>query len=196
MAQDEPESRLPNILFAISDDQSYAHTGFARNTFVNTPAFDRVAPEGIYFANCITGSPGGAPSRSAIVTGRYPWQNEQMGQHASAWLKKYVPFVDVLKKGGYRTGRTGKGVDPFQYARDSNDSLWRTTNAAGVAHSQINYGKDREKLEGYADGISGWDDAHYGKELFGFTYLKKGRLAERVGYLCFFGTGTPFLLKV
>lgn len=157
MAQDEPESRLPNILFAISDDQSYAHTGFARSTFVNTPAFDRVAREGIYFANCIAGSPGCAPSRSAIVTGRYPWQNEQSGQHASAWLKKYVPFVEVLKKGGYSTGRTGKGVDPFQYARGSNDSLWRTTNAAGVAHSQINYGKDREKLEGYADGISNTD---------------------------------------
>ncbi|HET8736807.1 MAG TPA: sulfatase [Pricia sp.] len=154
----QPEPRPPNILFAISDDQSFAHTSFAGSRFVNTPAFDRVAREGVYFANCIAGSPGCAPSRSAIVTGRYPWQNEQAGQHASAWLKKYVPFIDVLKNGGYATGRTGKGVDPFQYARSEKDSLWRSTNAAGVEHSDMNYDKDEmAKLKGYTNQMSKTD---------------------------------------
>ena len=87
--------RPPNILFAISDDQSFAHTSFAGCKFINTPAFDRVAREGVYFANCMAGSPGCAPSRSTIVTGRYHWQNEQSGQHASSWLKKFVPFIDI-----------------------------------------------------------------------------------------------------
>lgn len=112
----------PNILFAISDDQSYVHTGFAGSRFINTPAFDRVAKEGVYFTNCIAGSPGCAPSRSSIVTGRHHWQNEQSGQHASSWMKKHVPFVDLLAANGYATGRTGKGVSPFQYARNENDS--------------------------------------------------------------------------
>ena len=116
-AQRKPEKR-PNILFAISDDQSFAHTSFAGANFIQTPAFDRVAREGIYFNNCIAGSPGCAPSRSTIVTGRYHWQNEQSGQHASSWMKKYVPFIDLLDANGYITGRTGKGVAPFQYARD------------------------------------------------------------------------------
>ncbi|MDX9883283.1 MAG: hypothetical protein RBS73_14575, partial [Prolixibacteraceae bacterium] len=39
----------PNILFAISDDQSFAHTSFSGSRFVNTPGFDRVAREGVYF---------------------------------------------------------------------------------------------------------------------------------------------------
>ncbi|NJC24933.1 sulfatase-like hydrolase/transferase [Neolewinella antarctica] len=78
----------PNILLAISDDQSVFHTSRAGARFVNTPAFDRIAREGIYFTNCYAGSPGCAPSRSALVTGRHHWQNEQAGQHASAWLKK------------------------------------------------------------------------------------------------------------
>ncbi|MGS2760879.1 sulfatase family protein [Sinomicrobium sp. M5D2P9] len=154
--QMKPEQQRPNILFVISDDQSFAHTSFAGSKFVHTPAFDRVAREGVYFANCIAGSPGCAPSRSTIVTGRYPWQNEQSGQHASSWLKKYVPFIDELDKAGYSTGRTGKGVGPFQYARDANDSLWRTTNAGGITHSEISYGKkDKPGLEGYADKMSG-----------------------------------------
>jgi uncharacterized sulfatase len=135
------ETKRPNILFAISDDQSYAHTSFAGCSFVETPAFDRIAREGIYFSTCMAGSPGCAPSRSTIVTGRYHWQNEQSGQHASSWMKKYIPFIDLLEGNGYVTGRTGKGVSPFQYARSEEDSLWRKTDAGGIEHSTINYEK-------------------------------------------------------
>ena len=131
----------PNILFAISDDQSFSHTSFAGARFVNTPAFDQIAQSGIYFRNCLAGSPGCAPSRSTIVTGRYHWQNEQSGQHASGWLKKYVPFVDLLKANGYSTGLTGKGVGPFQYYEKGemeNDSF-RTENAAGKSYDEHRY---------------------------------------------------------
>ena len=147
------EKRKPNILFVISDDQSFAHTSFAGCEFVNTPAFDRVAREGIYFNNCIAGSPGCAPSRSTIVTGRYHWQNEQSGQHASSWMKKYVPFIDLLEANGYITGRTGKGVAPFQYARNEKDSLWRATNAGGIEHSRIEYQNGTPGDERTAKGI-------------------------------------------
>ena len=146
-----------NILFAISDDQSFAHTGFAGCEFVNTPAFDRIAGEGVYFTNCYAGSPGCAPSRSTIATGRYHWQNEQSGQHASSWMKKHVPFIDMLDQNGYTTGRTGKGVSPFQYARDENDSLWRATDAGGIAHSDITYKKGSPDDERPAKGIASYN---------------------------------------
>lgn len=142
----------PNILFAISDDQSWLHTSFAGARFVNTPAFDRIAQNGVYFRNCLAGSPGCAPSRSAIVTGRYHWQNEQSGQHASGWLKKYIPFVDLLKDNGYHTGFTGKGVGPFKYGEVENDSF-RVENAAGKAYSGIDYDEGTPGDERFADGI-------------------------------------------
>lgn len=146
--------KAPNILFAISDDQSFAHTSFLGCEFVNTPAFDRIAREGIYFNNCFAGSPGCAPSRSTLVTGRYHWQNEQSGQHASPWLKKHVPFIDLLEANGYSTGRTGKGVSPFQYARDEKDSLWRINDAGGICHSNILYEKGSPDDERFAYGIN------------------------------------------
>jgi uncharacterized sulfatase len=152
-ARAEEESR-PNILFAISDDQSFAHTSFSGCTFIHTPAFDKVASEGIYFRNCIAGSPGCAPSRSTLVTGRYHWQNEQSGQHASSWMKKHVPFIDLLDRNGYVTGRTGKGVSPFRYARSDKDRLWRKTDAGGIQHSDLNYKKDTADDERYAQGIA------------------------------------------
>jgi len=147
------DSKRPNILIAISDDQSFAHTSFAGSRFVNTPAFDRVAHNGIYFTNCIAGSPGCAPSRSSLETGRYHWQNEQSGQHASSWLKKYIPFPDILEMGGYFTGYTGKGVGPFQYARSSADSLWRNLDAAGNSYNSFRYGNTDANDERPTDGI-------------------------------------------
>jgi N-sulfoglucosamine sulfohydrolase len=145
ISEERKHSVRPNILIAISDDQSFAHTGFAGCKFINTPGFDRVAKSGIYFQNCWSGSPGSAPSRSALVTGRYHWQNEQSGQHASSWMKKYVPFSDELKENGYHTGTTGKGVGPFQYARNVMDSLWRKEDAAGKPYNKIRYGKDNDE---------------------------------------------------
>ncbi|MBD0825185.1 sulfatase family protein [Aestuariibaculum marinum] len=181
----QKQENLPNILFVVSDDQSFAHTSFAGSTFINTPAFDRIAKEGIYFENCIAASPGCAPSRSALVTGRYPWQNEQSGQHASAWLKKYVPFIDVLEKAGYCIGRTGKGVDPFQYARNNNDSLWRETNAAGKLHSDFKF--DIDSLNGiktYAKGIKVTD---YVKN---FKFFVNNKAANRP-FFFWFGAQEP-----
>lgn len=131
----------PNILFAISDDQSAQHTSYEGCSWINTPSFDRVASEGIYFENCYSGSPGCAPSRSTLVTGRYHWQNEQAGQHASGWLEKYVPFVDRLTANGYHTGYTGKGVGPFRYG----DSPLRSQNAAGKEYNDIKYSRDDDE---------------------------------------------------
>ena len=156
-SKEKKELKRPNILIAISDDQSFAHTSFAGCKFVNTPAFDRVARNGIYFSNCYAGSPGSAPSRSSLVTGRYHWQNESCGQHASSWLKKYVPFADVLKANGYHTGFTGKGVGPHQYARNETDSLWRKENAAGAAYNSIKYKNNEPGDERTAGGIGATD---------------------------------------
>lgn len=141
--------KRPNILFAISDDQSFMHTSFAGRTWVQTPAFDRVAKSGIYFKNCYAGSPGCAPSRSSIVTGRYHWQNEQAGQHAAGWFNKYVPFVDLLAANGYHTGRTGKGVGPFKYG----DDPLRKEDAGGKAYDKIKYEEGSADDERFATGI-------------------------------------------
>ena len=143
--EQKPEKR-PNILFAISDDQSFGHTGFGGSGWVKTPAFDRVAASGIYFRNCYAGSPGCAPSRSAIITGRYPWQNEQAGQHAASWPKKYVPFVDLIGANGYHTG---KGVSPFKYGEP-----FREEDAAGKAYNKINYNENSAEDERFTNQIS------------------------------------------
>lgn len=151
------DGKRPNVLLVVSDDQSFEHTSFAGSNFVSTPGFDMVAKSGIYFLNAYASSPGSAPSRGSMVTGRHHWQNEQSGQHASSWMKKHIPFVDLLAHSGYHTGYTGKGVEPFQYAKNENDSLWRYGNAAGKPYNKILYGSDGVDDVRVAKGVSRLD---------------------------------------
>jgi len=110
----QPEPRkMPNILIAISDDQSFPHTSASGSTFVNTPAFDQIAKNEILFTYAFVTTPGCAPSRAALVLGRYPWQNEHAGSHANIWPGKLVTFPDLIKAAGYHVGYTGKGVEPL-----------------------------------------------------------------------------------
>lgn len=72
----------PNILFAISDDQSYPHASAYGCKFVETPGFDQVAERGVLFHNVFAAAPQCSPSRASILTGRYIWQNDEAGTHA------------------------------------------------------------------------------------------------------------------
>jgi N-sulfoglucosamine sulfohydrolase len=109
---DTPTTKRPNILIAISDDHSFPHTSAAGFKAVRTPAFDRVAREGILFRNAFASSPGCSPSRASLLTGRHTWQIEQAGTHASSFPTNYVVFPDLLEAAGYAVGYTGKGWGP------------------------------------------------------------------------------------
>jgi arylsulfatase A-like enzyme len=107
----EPMTR-PNILFCIADDASYPHMGAYGCSWVKTPAFDRVATEGLLFRNCYTPNAKCAPSRSCILTGRNTWQLEEACNHWPRFPEKFATYVEVLQAQGYVTGFTGKGWAP------------------------------------------------------------------------------------
>ena len=108
----DAQNTQPNILFVISDDQSYQHASAYGAEFIETPAFDRIADEGVLFTNAFSASPGCSPSRAAILTGRYPWQLEEAGTHASLFPRKFTVLPDLLEDAGYHVGYTGKGWGP------------------------------------------------------------------------------------
>ena len=127
----QPASPQPNILIAISDDQSYPYASAYGSTTVQTPNFDQVAEQGVLFTNAFVASPGCSPSRAALLTGRYPWQLEHAGTHASYFSPEYVVFPDLLEAAGYAIGFTGKGWGPGDWAH-----LGRNRNPAGTAFNE------------------------------------------------------------
>ena len=106
------QTQRPNILFVISDDQSYPHTSAYGYKAVSTPAFDRVAREGILLTNAFVASPGCSPSRAALLSGLNCWQTREAGTHASTFPADLPIYTEVLEKAGYHVGLTGKGWGP------------------------------------------------------------------------------------
>jgi uncharacterized sulfatase len=114
----QPKQR-PNILFAISDDQSWPHASAYGCKFVNTPAFDRVANEGVLFHNAFAPAPQCSPTRACILTGRNPWQNGDAAVHGTSIPTDIPLYTDLLRKAGYHVGMTGKGWAPGPFEGDN-----------------------------------------------------------------------------
>jgi len=107
--------RPPNILFAIADDQSFAHVSAMGQDVFKTPYFDEVAKRGIMFSNAYVAAPQCSPSRAAMLTGRNIWQLEEAGTHSSYFPKKFPVFTNALETAGYFIGFTGKAWDPGNF---------------------------------------------------------------------------------
>ena len=103
---------MPNILFAIADDVSFPHMGAYGADWINTPAFDRVAREGLLFTNAYTPNAKCAPSRSIILTGRHSWQLEEAANHWPYFPQKFKTYAEALNEEGFHVGYTAKGWAP------------------------------------------------------------------------------------
>jgi len=102
----------PNILFAIADDASWKHFGAYGCNWVKTPAFDRIAAEGLLFNNAYVPNAKCSPSRSCILTGRNSWQLEEAVSHLPFFPEKFGTYAEALDSSGYWVGATGKPWAP------------------------------------------------------------------------------------
>lgn len=109
------EQQPPNIVFMIADDWSYPHAGVYGDPIVRTPTFDFLAENGALFHQAYCASPSCSPSRAAILTGRYPHQNESVGNLWSVFPKHLPNWVNILEENGYFTGKERKGWGPGDY---------------------------------------------------------------------------------
>ncbi len=97
----------PNILVIMSDQHSKHVLGCYGDPVVRTPHLNRLAAEGIRFANTYCASPVCCPSRMSFMTGRTPshnrgWSNQQI-------LNPAIPtWAHVLGIAGYETSLLGR----------------------------------------------------------------------------------------
>ena len=103
--------RPPNILFAIADDWGL-HAGAYGTKWVNTPAFDLVAREGLLFTRAYTPNAKCAPSRAILLTGRNSWQLKAAANHVPYFPPEFKGWPEVLAEQGWFVGHTQKGWGP------------------------------------------------------------------------------------
>ncbi|MDR0815705.1 MAG: sulfatase-like hydrolase/transferase [Bacteroidales bacterium] len=105
----EQKQRLPNILFLLTDDQSYNTVHALGNPTIVTPNMDRLVRTGTAFTqNHVMGGLQGAismPSRAMLMTGRYSQHLHRDGEVIPASDKT---FPEVFRENGYQTFATGK----------------------------------------------------------------------------------------
>jgi iduronate 2-sulfatase len=105
-----------NVIVIASDDLRPT-LGCYGNMIVKTPNIDRLASRGVKFDRAYTQYPLCNPSRSSLLTGRYPTQTGVMDNelYFRALHPEFVSLPQHFKANGYATLRSGKifhgGID-------------------------------------------------------------------------------------
>jgi len=104
LAAPHAQALRPNVLLITLDTVRADHLGAYGDKDAQTPALDRLAREGVRFADAFTHAPLTGPAHAGILTGVYP---ARLGirDNAATPLPPDVPtLASTLKKAGYHTG--------------------------------------------------------------------------------------------
>ena len=124
----------PNVILILADDMGYADISSFGAPDIKTPRIDALAAEGIRFTNAYAMGPECTPSRTALLTGRYPqrvggmecaigtgnvWRYDdaiRLARSGELGLPADMAVLaPALKKAGYHNGVFGKwhlGYEP------------------------------------------------------------------------------------
>jgi N-acetylglucosamine-6-sulfatase len=104
-----PAAGPPNIVVILVDDLRWDDLGIAGHPFVETPAIDRMAREGVRFLNAFATTPLCSPSRASILTGQYAHTHGIVDNTArDAASHRLKTLALPLQQAGYRTAFFGK----------------------------------------------------------------------------------------
>lgn len=152
---DEPRADStgkPNLVLIIADDMNWDDCGVYGHPAIRTPNIDRLAHEGLLFQHAYLTTNSCSPSRSSILTGKYPHNTgaEQLHWPLPAGSET---FAAELKKTGYYTAAAGKWHLGDE-VRDHFDRIYEASTAGFVLPS----GKDGEPPKMIAAQPSGCED--------------------------------------
>lgn len=101
------QTRRPNIIVILTDDHGSGDLSCYGSKEIATPNMDSIARDGVLFQNWYANAAMCAPSRAALLTGRYPIRAgvPSNGPHLPASQKT---LASLLKPFGYRTAAIGK----------------------------------------------------------------------------------------
>ena len=105
--------RAPNVIVIYSDDQGSVDLNCYGSTDLATPRIDSLAARGVRFTQFYAPSAVCSPSRSGLLTGRYPLcagvpGNVSCTRGDAGMPGAQVTIAEVFKAAGYATGHIGK----------------------------------------------------------------------------------------
>ena len=149
------QSRQPNFIFILTDDQSYGLMGCTGNPIVQTPNLDQLANEGILFDNAHITSAICTPSRISILLSQYERKhgvnfNSGTSLSEEAWAGSYPV---VMRNAGYYTGWIGKNHAPVGDGGYESHVMERSFDYWYAGHGHLSfYPKERHEIFEQANG--------------------------------------------
>ena len=103
------QSKRPNVVLILTDDQGYGDLSLHGNPQLATPNIDSIAREGVRFTRYCT-SPVCSPTRSSLLTGRYNYRTGVVDTYLGRSMMRgeEQTIAEMLRPAGYRTGIFGK----------------------------------------------------------------------------------------
>jgi arylsulfatase A-like enzyme len=179
-----PQARAakPNFLFLLADDLGWFDVGFNGRKDWRTPNLDRLAAQGTVFKRWYTAAVVCAPSRAALMTGKYTIHNGVSG-NSDDLPAGQVTLPEALRKHGYATaifgkwhhGRPRPGMKSYRHPLDLGfgEFVGFTDARHAWEHfpKELWFGREKKPVKGHAETIAA-DNAndfmkrHRGKPFF------------------------------
>ena len=157
---------LPNIIIILADDLGWNDISFYGGGLgdgaVQTPNIDRIAAEGVHFSNGYAGNATCAPSRAALLTGRYPTRYGFEFTPAPASLMSLVATFDSHREQlhpGYFLEENLSDFPPFEEQGVPTTEILLPEILASKDYHSILLGKwHLGESEGYTPNDRGFDE--------------------------------------
>jgi choline-sulfatase len=150
------QNQKPNILFIMTDQQTAKAMSHRGNPWLNTPNMDRLAQNGTSFTRAYCPQPLCGPSRSSMLTGKYPHEinaSINLPEKAGYWSTNIKVMGSYLKDAGYATGYVGKWHLPipvedkehhgFDYITNTIRRDWQDASIPADCGSFLNQKRDQ-----------------------------------------------------
>lgn len=161
---DSTNTRKPNVVLVITDDQGYGDIAAHGNKMIQTPNLDQLYRQSLHLTNFHV-DPTCAPTRSALMTGHYSTRtgvwHTIMGR--SLMNTNEVTLAEVMQSNGYKTGMFGKWHLGDNYPLRPQDQGFETV----VQHG--------------GGGVTQTPD-YWQNDYFDDTYLRNGKPEKLKGY--------------
>ena len=109
------ELTRPNILLILADNWRWPTAGVYGDPMARTPAFDRIAREGVLFTHAFNPVPSCSPTRACLLTGRYAHELGERANLQSGFPQDTPVVTQLLRDSGYEIASSGKAWGPGDF---------------------------------------------------------------------------------
>ncbi|GAA4934114.1 sulfatase [Algibacter agarivorans] len=187
----------PNIIFILTDDQSYDLLGCTGNPIVQTPNIDKLANNGTLFTNAHVTSAICTPSRISILLSQHERKhgvNFNSGTSVSdtAWKNSYPV---VMRNNGYYTGWIGKNHAPIGKGGYNSGLMEKSFDYWYAGHGHLGfYPKDNHDI--FNDAIAFTQPEIINEGVDEFLDLNARKLKGALHFLEERPSDKPFMLSI